>query len=125
MSATVARKEFAAILRPLLPDTWQLVDGSRSVDLTNKTVVRIRQTTIRPFDAAPIGYHGVTLTVNIRVPEQSTQAAEDRLDSEVDDLIHALDGMNVLWESAEKVLMDATTKTLGYDITVTIASQKE
>ena len=125
MTATVARKVFAAELRPLLPKTWQLVDGSRSVDLTTKTVVTIRQTTIRPLEVAPIGVHGVTLTVNIRVPEQSTQAAEDRLDREVDDLIHALDGMNVLWESAEKVLMDSTTKTLGYDLTVTVASQKE
>lgn len=123
MSA-LARHEFADSLRPLLPKSWQIDDGSRSVDLTKKTVVTIRQTRIRPLEAAPMGFHGVSLVVHIRVPEQSTKAAEDRLDGEVDDLIHAIDGINVLWENAEKVY-DATTKTLGYDLIVTVGSQKE
>jgi len=121
----IARKVFADALRPLLPKGWQLVDGSRSVDVTKKTVVRIRQASIRPHRAAPIGYHEVSLVVNIRIPEQSTEAAEDRLDAEVDDLIHALAGINVLWENAEKVLMDTTTKTLGYDLTVIVGSQQK
>ena len=82
----IARKVFADALRPLLPKGWQLVDGSRSVDVTKKTVVLIRQASIRPHRAAPIGYHEVSLVVNIRIPEQSTEAAEDRLDAEVDDL---------------------------------------
>ena len=119
-----ARKELAATLKPLLPKTWQLVDSGRSVDLTKKTVVKIRQTTVRPLEVAPIGLLGVDLIVTIRVPEQSTQAAEDRLDEEVTDLIHALDEAEVLWTVCEKVLLD-NTSTLGYDITVTIASTKE
>lgn len=121
---TSAREQFTKEMRPLLPKSWQVVDSGRSVDLTKKTVVKVRQTTIRPLDAAPIGFRGVDLLVTIRVPEQATQAAEDRLDDEVTDLIHAFDAMNILWTVCEKVLLD-NTQTLGYDITVTIASQKE
>lgn len=119
-----AREVFTAELKKLVPKAWQVAGTGRSVDLTKKTVVRVRQTTIRPFEQAPDGLRAIDLKVTIRVPEQATEAAEDRLDEEVTDLIHALDSMNVLWNECEKVYLD-NTQTIGYDITVTIATTKE
>jgi len=120
----IPRKVLAEDLAPLLPKTWQIVDTGRSVDLTRKTVVRLKQLRITRLPEAPTAAHAIEFVATIRVPEQSTQAAEDKLDDQVNALLHALDDTEtVSWTLAEKVKLDENA--LGYDITLTLVSEKE
>lgn len=118
----IPRKALAAALKPLLPRTWYIVDNQGTVDDVNRTVVRLKQLGITRLPQAPIGAHSVRFVITITAPNVSTQAAEDKLDDQVDDLIHALDGLNVEWTDATKVIAG---DRLAYDINLTITSTKK
>ena len=124
MKAKSARQLLADALKPALPKNWQIVSGGRSVGQMPNTVVQIRQTAISHPAAAPIATHEVELLVTISAPEKSTGFAEDTLDYQVDELLHALDGMNVRWTKCDKVTISDGTR-LAYDITILATSQKE
>lgn len=118
------RKLLAATLKPLLPKKWQIVDNGRAVGSMPNTIVQLRQISIAHSAAAPIATHDIEFLVTISAPEKATAHAEDTLDYEVADLLHALDAINVRWTKCEKVTVADGTR-LAYDITVIATSQKE
>lgn len=124
MKPKSARQLLAEALKPQLPKQWQIVSGGRSVGQVPHTVVQIRQTAIMHPAAAPIATHEIELLITISAPEKLTGFAEDTLDLQVDELLHALDIMNVRWTKCDKVTVSDSTR-LAYDITVIATSQKE
>ncbi|UOE43743.1 hypothetical protein [Agromyces larvae] len=121
---TAPRTVLAASLKPILPKSWAIVESARTVDDIPTTVVQIIQRTITRLPAAPIGRHFVGMTLMISVPEQSMKHAEDTLDEQVDDFIHALDSIGIAWSNAEKVQTKGS-KRIAYQITVNVISNKE
>lgn len=122
MSYPFPRKELAAFLTKVLPSSWHIVDSHTTVDDVPKTIVKIKQTTISPFKGAPQGFHAIDFIVTISAPNQRMQEAEDRLDHEVNALLHALDDLAGLsWANAQKVVDD---NRLAYDVSITISSER-
>lgn len=117
------RETLAAALKPILPKGWAIIDSGRSVDKLNKTTVQLFQRSIARLKAAPIGKHLVGFVVEITAPEQGVDRAEDRLDEEIDDLIHAFDELGIGWTGAEKFA--AKAQRIGYQITLNVISSKE
>lgn len=118
------RKLLADTLRPLLPKKWQIVETGRAVGNVPHTTVQLRQVSISRATAAPIATHDIEFLVTISAPEQATAYAEDTLDYQVAELLHALDGINVRWTRCEKVTVGDGAR-LAYDLTVIATSQKE
>jgi hypothetical protein len=121
---TAPRKALAAALQPILPKGWALIDSSRSVDRVEKVRVQLFQRSITRLPAAPIGKHYVGFIVEISVGEQGMERAEDTLDDQISDLIHAMDGLGIGWTNCEK-FASPKTKRLGYQITLNLISSKE
>lgn len=116
------RKALANALKPLIPRTWYIKPSHGTVDDVNKTVVKLKQLKIARLPEAPIGKHTISFVVTISAPNQNTQAAEDKLDDDVNALIHALDVNGFDWKEATKVIDD---NRLAYDITLNLISEKE
>lgn len=121
---TQPRKALAKVLKPLLPRTWAIIDSSRAIDRITRTTVQLRQTEIKRTPGAPLATHDIDFLVTIAVPEAATQAAEDKLDEQIDDLIHALDVAGLAWRDCRKVVTFEGQR-LGYDLTLTIHSTKK
>lgn len=120
----IPRKSLAAALKPILPADWAIVPSGRSIDSIPSTTVQLKQLSIIRTPAAPSKSHTIEFVVTIAAPEQKTQAAEDRLDDQITDLLHALDDLSIAWTTCQKVIVSAR-RELGYDITLTITSSKE
>jgi hypothetical protein len=116
------RKALALALKPLVPKNWVIKDGMGTMDEVGKTIVKIKQLTIERLPAAPLGKHLIGFVITISAPNANTQAAEDKLDDQVDDLIHALDGLRYEWKTATKVIDE---NRLAYDITMNMISTKK
>lgn len=115
----IPRKAFEALLRPLLPKTWQLISTHETTDNLDTVIVKIKQVRIEPHPQAP-ELHLISFIVTPSVPGGYTRDAEDRLDREVNEVLHALDDLDsVWWSSAEKV---DDTNRLAYDINASLAS---
>jgi hypothetical protein len=85
--------------------------------------VKLRQKTIERHPTAPASVHLITFVVTIDASTPGiTQGAEDELDDNVVTLLHAFDGLGLLWTKAEKT---ADENRLAYDIDLTITSQPE
>lgn len=119
----IPRKVLADSLKPILPPDWAIIPSGRTIDAVPTTTVQLKQLSIIRTPAAPASNHTIEFVVTIAAPEQKTQAAEDRLDDQVVDLLHAFDDLQIAWTEARKV--SVTDRRLGYDITLTITSQKE
>lgn len=117
------RDVLAAALKPILPRDWAIKATGASIDDIPTTVVRIRQRTIKRLPQAPIGQHLVGLVIEVSAPEQGVQRAEDTLDEQIDDFIHALDTLKIRWTGAEKVA--PSQKRIAYEITLDVLSKKE
>lgn len=119
---TSPRAVLAALLKPLLPTGWKIIDSHRNVDVVRVTTVKLRQLKITRAPAAPDGAHDIEFTVTVTTPFTDPAKAEDDLDGSVNALLHALDENRILWTDATKVL---DNDHLAYDITVTLTSTKD
>lgn len=118
------RAQLAASLKPLLSTGWRIIDHQDNLDTFTSPVVMLKQQEIEPAPAAPAGAHIVTLVVTIADPKTDPGPAEDSLDENVDNLIHALDSIDYLnWTKATKVLFQ--DRYLAYDINLEVISRKE
>ncbi|MFP7760908.1 hypothetical protein [Marisediminicola sp. LYQ85] len=115
-----ARSELAALLTPLLPKTWKVITTETNVDKLDRTLLRLRQTTIARHPAAPLSKHLVTFEVRVTVPGVDAAKAEDRLDAELAILLFAINslGGSIAWDTATKGL-DPDTQGLAYELTLT------
>lgn len=121
---TTPRKKLAELLEPILPDKWAIVSNGRTIDAIPTTVVRLRQRRISRLPQAPKGAHLVGFVVEVTVPEETTAAAEETLDAQISDVIHAIDALGIRWSGAEKVALP-DKKRIGYEVTLELVSQKE
>lgn len=117
----IPRKELAALLKPILPRTWYIRDSMGTTDDVNRTIVKLKQMTIERLPQAPQGKHLIGFVVTISAPNANTQAAEDKLDDQVNALIHAVDSLGIEWKTATKVIDE---NRLAYDITLNLISTK-
>ena len=115
------RSILAAALTPMLPAAWIVLPSSKTPPRAGKTSVNIRQTQISRHPAAPAGPHAIDMLLTIRAPEADIDNAEDRLDTEITELTHALDQAGIYWADCTKVVLD-DQQAIGYDITLTINS---
>ncbi|GAB3118409.1 hypothetical protein [Glaciibacter psychrotolerans] len=116
---TAPRKDLAALLKPLLPRTWKIVEHQTTTDVLTVTKVTLKQLRIVRTPAAPQGAHDIEFIVTITSALTDPARAEDELDDQVNMLIHALDRAGIPWSSAAKVL---DGDSLAYDITLTLTS---
>jgi hypothetical protein len=122
-AVNVPRKELEKTLKPLLPSKWRIVSSNAAVDNVKTTIVKLKQQTIERHPTSPGSVHLITFTATIDASEVgSTEAAEDELDDTVNELLHALDGLGLLWTKAQKV---ADNNRLAYDIDLTITSSPD
>lgn len=108
-------------IKPLLPSRWLIKPTSDKADNVATTVVQFQQVSIAKLQQAPRGKLAIEFVMTIKSGMQQTQAAENDLDDDVLELLHALSASNVIWRDCNKVRFDNQTR-LGYELTVTITS---
>lgn len=123
MANVTPRAALAAILKPLLPEGWKFVLTNRFTDTLSATTVWLKQERITRLPVTPQAAHLIEYTVTIATPLTDFDKAEDRLDDEVNALIHALDVAGIEWTSAEKKLL--SEGVLCYDLSVNLISEKD
>lgn len=109
--------ELTKALKPLLPKSWQIVAGGRSVDETLKTTVQLRLLSIKRSPIAALGAWELNYRITVSVPEKHTATAEANLDDQVLTLLAALEAAPITWKSCEKVALN-DGRRLGYDIDI-------
>ena len=117
-----ARKDLATELGKLMPRTWQIIDTDELPDHIRKTAVLISQRRIQPAPGNPLGSHLVSFRVYVVDPHTDSGKAEDALDSAVDSLLYAIDGLDpIRWTAAEKVIYE---QHRAYEITIEAFSER-
>jgi hypothetical protein len=116
-----ARAQLADALTPLCPPAWQIITDERPRDDNGRTRLVLSQRTIDPAgDGArknlPIGFEAT-----VTVPGGDLEAAENRLDDEILEFVHALTVAHIKWTTATKAIYDGR---LGYQLGISINSRK-
>lgn len=112
-------------LKPLLPRTWTLVPYTRVPDAITRTTVLVALQTIEHLQEAPMASHVTEYVVTIASPVVDPAQADEDLDDDIADLLHALDMLRdennrpiLRWTRAErKVLSD---QYLAFDVTLSV-----
>lgn len=117
-----ARLVLERVLRPLLPEGWQLVSDEHVPDDTNQTRVVLSQRTVQRLTAAGTGVHAIGYTVTVSVPGVEMTAAERRLDDELDAFLWAVDRAGYVWTTATKAIYDGR---LGYQLEMTMTTTRK
>lgn len=121
---TTLRHELRDRLRPIIPRDYTLRPNGLQLETITKPVLQIKQMRMRPSDEAPVGSLTVDMVLTMAVPQRDPQAAEDKLDDDVLEMLTALDQIGwANWTNAEKVTAGPDDQYLAYDITVTITTQ--
>jgi hypothetical protein len=119
------RTELVALLTPLLPTNWRIVPTNQNLDTLDRTVMQLKQQSLRPLPAAPNARLEVTYIATVISRHTDIVKAELELDESVLTFISALDALDaVLWSDATKVMAN-DDKNLAYDITLTIHTEKD
>lgn len=112
-------------LKPLLPRAWSLVPYTRVPDAINRTTVIVGLRSIERLPEAPMASHVTEYVVTIASPAADPAQADEDLDDDIADLLHALDmlrddsGRPILrWTRAERAVLSDTY--LAFDITVNV-----
>lgn len=124
--STSVRAQVAAMLAPIIPDTWRVNPHTvRVVPKLPAVTVYIEHTRIEPAPEAPIGTVHNTVTVTVVSRHTDYAKAEDEIDSDVLDLVNEIDAHDrIAWTSAEKVAIPATDPAyLGWALTLTVITQ--
>lgn len=120
------RKALAAALKPALPKGWRVIAHPEVPANPRGPVVVMRSSTVAKHPGAPRLYRTQGLTLGLLVPELDPAKAEDALDDAIDVLIDALEAVafpGLLWSEATRVKFD--DRFHGYDVAVTITTEKE
>nr|WP_274637072.1 hypothetical protein [Microbacterium bovistercoris] len=123
--STSVRAQVAAILAPMIPNTWAVKPHTvKQLATLAQPTVYVEHTTIEPLTAAPYGHASNTVTVTALSHRKDYDRAEDALDSDVLLLLAALDANDrIAWTRAEKITVADTY--LGWAITLTLITETE
>lgn len=115
------RSELRDRLRPIIPRDYKLRPNGTTLEQLSGPVLQIKQLRMRPADEQPMGSLRVEFVLTMVVPLQSAQAAEDKLDDDVTEMVTAIDRIEwANWTLAEKVTAGPNDNYLAYDITVEV-----
>lgn len=123
MASDTARDKLADLLKPLLPATWVIVPFARNLTRTDKTVVMLHATEIRPAPAAPMGAVEVDYVVSVTSFQTDSTEAQKELDDSVTDLTLALSGQS--WVSFRTATPTTVSDYFAWDVNITVISRKE
>jgi len=124
VSDSSVRSWLAEQLKPLLPEGWRLLEVSSLPDTLSTVTVVLKHLGMRPLAEAPKGHLLNEVVVTIADPHGNLDKADDELDNNVLDLVHALDSVKkIIFTEAKKVLVDE--RWLGWDITCSTITRKK
>jgi hypothetical protein len=113
-------------LEPLLPEGWQLLRFQANITTISEKVVILKHNKITKLAEAPQGTLSNEFIVTIVSPLSDMEKAESDLDDAVLELLTALDSSAAVnWTEAQKVKVSEKTPYIGWDITLTVHTQKE
>lgn len=125
MASLPVRKWLATKIKPLLPNGWRINPYQALPGTFTVTTVVIKHLEIEPMAEAPLGQMRHSFTVTIADPHEDQNKAEDALDDSVTSLMTAIDTHpQIAWTSAKKVLISPERPYLGWDITLTVITNK-
>lgn len=111
-------------LAPLLPADWNLIGFQRTPKTIDRITVVLKFTAFEPMPQAPIGSLVNEVVLTVISPLTDAEKAEAELDDAVRALCMSVDGLERGgWTEAKKVA--ATDTYLGWDITLSIRTDKE
>lgn len=119
------RVDLEAALRPLLPSSWRVITRLGDADNADTTTLRLSQLTLRRIPAAPRSRSvEVVYLVELTVPSESLEHAEDQLDAEVASWLVAMTDKGLSWSDFTKT--QTAEGRLGYrgEITTTARHRK-
>lgn len=123
MSVSV-RDYLAAELAPLLLVGWKVIPEQRMPDTIKSTTVVLKHLSIEKLAEAPAGHLRNEVVLTVATPHEDIAKAENALDDAVVKLLSTLDGHKTInWASAKKA--QVTDAYLGWDITLTVITEKE
>ena len=115
------RSELSTFLTEQLPDDWQIVGRTASLDGIRKTTLVLWATDVSPLDRP--GAYSASYNLEIVTPVQDPEHVDDALDEALGDVLAAVwDNPATLLQKAERVVWaDAyqaweVTLTLGFEI---------
>lgn len=121
-----ARKVFHAILKPLLPAAWTVLDHRPTPTTIAKTTVWISQESVQRDPTSPRGTDLTTLLVTVAVPIIDPRAAADLLEDELDLLLTALDKVrNITRGTADRGMTGGEPAYPGYDVEVITRTERK
>lgn len=113
------RPWLATTMRPLLPESWRLVDGLAEVKTLTVPAVYFEYTAIEKADDWPPGHVRAVVDLIIVDPHTDLVKAEDAVDELVVQLLVALDGhAQIDWSSAKKQAIGDSF--LGWRVSVSV-----
>lgn len=115
------RQQLLDALRPLCPDAWLIVTDERKRDDTERVLLQLLQRTIEPPTDGARKNHPIGFLATISVAGTDLGAAEDELDDQMVEFLHALSGARISWTTATKALYEGR---LGYQLNININSRK-
>lgn len=117
MGAKSTRLQLADALKPLLPRGWKIEPSSRTVDKIKSPVVQLKQRGFRRVSGSRV--YAIEFECNITAPQETTLAAEDKLDDDAVTLAGSLTSAGILWDEFTKGTT-VDTKQLAYTTTLTV-----
>ena len=120
------RVDVANKLRDALPGSWLVVDHATALDNPQAPVILVRQMTVARHPGAPRLYREVGFTIALVEPGLAPDKVENALDADIELVIDALETIDVpglVWTGADRVTFD--DRFHGYDIAVTVTTEKE
>lgn len=125
MSGETPRELLEQHLTPLLPSDWAVLPYQANLSTIDRVVVVLKHNKITKLPEAPMGTLANEFTVTVASPKTDMKLAEEDLDDAVLAVVTALDASLVLdWSEATKVKISDKTPYIGWDITVTLHTQK-
>lgn len=125
MSGDTIRTQLLAHLQPLLPEEWTVLPYQANVSTIDRIVVVLKHNKISKDPDSPMGTVINEFIVTVVSPVSDIKTAEEQLDDAVLELITALDShLQLNWTEAQKVLVSEKAGYIGWDITLTIHTQK-
>jgi len=118
-----ARQYLAAALKAAVPKTWDVIEFPTDLENPRHVTVVIRPTSVKRTKGAPRMFRDEDFSLALVEPGLDSAQVETALEASLNILLEILDGIDIL------VWIDATRATYngrfsGYDITITITTEK-
>lgn len=119
---TTARTTLIAGLKSVKPKTWRIVGVDRNIDVKRNTTITLVQEQIESFPQAPIASVQVKFTLRVTCQYTAREAAEEKFDADIVQLLLAFRTLKLRFDPAVKVEAD---NEIAYEVPVYVIAKKE